>query len=227
MNKKENIIIASILAVALIVFISVCILIKLNSLPNMDIVWRDFAYSIRGDKGGFLYWLFRMITEFGYIYIMVAVIALLAIYTRLDNRFFILLGIILLSRIFNTAFKSIYDRARPLEEMRWQVETSSSFPSGHSTNVGVIFSYLAFLFYKDNHKKWIRVTGMVFSILIIPLVMLSRNILGVHYLTDVLAGAACGIMCGCIGMLLLNYLNYKNILTKPLIKIKKKEAVEE
>ena len=227
MNKKENIIIASILAVALIVFISVCILIKLNSLPNMDIVWRDFAYSIRGDKGGFLYWLFRMITEFGYIYIMVAVIALLAIYTRLDNRFFILLGIILLSRIFNTAFKSIYDRARPLEEMRWQVETSSSFPSGHSTNVGVIFSYLAFLFYKDDHKKWIRVTGMVFSILIIPLVMLSRNILGVHYLTDVLAGAACGIMCGCIGMLLLNYLNYKNILTKPLIKIKKKEAVEE
>ena len=220
--KKENIIIASILAVALMVFISICILIHLNNLPNLDIIWRDFAYNIRGDKGGFLYWVFRIITEFGYIYIMAAVVILLAIYTRLDNRFFIFLAILLLSRVFNTTFKGIYDRVRPLEEMRWQLETSSSFPSGHSTNVAVIFSYCFFLFYKDNHKKWIRVSGMVFSALIIPLVMLSRNILGVHYLTDVCAGAACGIMCGCIGMLLLNLFNMKNILTTPLIRSRKK-----
>ncbi len=227
MNKKENIIIASILAVALIAFISLCILIKMNNLPYIDVFWRGFAYDIRGEKGGFLYWLFRIITEFGYIYVMAAVIILLGVYTRLDNRFFILIAIIILSRVFNSSLKSIYDRVRPLEDMRWQVETSSSFPSGHSTNVAVIFSYLAFLFYKDDHKRWIRVSGMVFSIVIIPLVMLSRNILGVHYLTDVLAGASCGVFCGCIGMLLLNFFNEKNILTQPLIKKKSKEEVVE
>ena len=229
MNKKENIILGVIGVIALTIFTSICIVIALNRLPQIDVAVRDFAYQIRGEKFGFGYWFFRIITEFGYIYIMGIVIIALALYTRMDNRFWVFLFVLLLSRVFNTVFKEIYERARPLEEMRWQVETSTSFPSGHSTNVGVIFAYLAYIFYKSDSKVSIKATGMTLSIIIIPLVMFSRNILGVHYFTDVCAGASCGIMCAVIGMLLVNLFNYKNIMTKPLIfknYKKKEEAVE-
>ncbi len=37
--------------------------------------------------------------------------------------------------------------------------------------------------------------------LIIPLVMFSRLILGVHYFTDVIAGVSVGIMVSCLAML--------------------------
>ena len=229
MNKKENIIIGAIAALALAIFITMCVVVSINSLPAVDIAVRDFAYNIRGEKGGFVYWFFRIITEFGYIFIMGLIVIALAIYTRLDYRFWIFLFVVLLSRIFNTTFKEIYQRPRPLEDMRWAVETSTSFPSGHSTNVGVIFAYLFFILFKSDHKKSVKISGMVFCALIIPLVMFSRNILGVHYFTDVLAGASCGIMCAALGMILVNLFKYKNILTKPLIfkNYKKEELLNE
>ena len=229
MNKKENIIIGAIAALALAIFITMCVVVSLNSLPAIDISVRDFAYNFRGEKGGFGYWFFRIITEFGYIFIMGLIVIALAIYTRMDYRFWIFLFVVLLSRVFNTTFKEIFQRPRPLEEMRWEVETSTSFPSGHSTNAGVIFAYLFFIFFKSEHKKSIKISGMVFCALIIPLVMFSRNILGVHYFTDVVAGASCGILCAALGMVLVNLFKYKNILTKPLIfkNYKKEELVNE
>lgn len=65
-----------------------------------------------------------------------------------------------------------------------------SFPSGHATGVSALTRLLCEWF----KKKWLMI---LFTVLVL-LVMLSRNILGVHYPTDVLAGAFIGLTFGTV-----------------------------
>ena len=89
MNKK-NMSLLIVGLIFLIIFILMYILIWNSSEPlAIDYAVRDFCYNIRGEKYGLCYWLFRIITEFGYLYFAV-ILGILAIFLfRLDNRFFI------------------------------------------------------------------------------------------------------------------------------------------
>ena len=83
--------------------------------------------------------------------------------------------------------KRIVRRSRPTDErIEIGVKTPSqlSFPSSHATNTGaaaVVLSEIA-------GKKW--------PWALVPVMMASRNVLGVHYPTDTLAGAALGAAVG-------------------------------
>lgn len=55
-----------------------------------------------------------------------------------------------------------------------------SFPSSHAANTGAAAMHLA------------NITGKKWPWLLVPVMMLSRNVLGVHYPTDTLAGALLG-----------------------------------
>ena len=105
------------------------------------------------------------------------------------------------SATLNGALKDLVCRPRPykagvvsrVEVDNFLVSTkdldgSYSFPSGHATNAGAAFTLLSL-----TEKKKGRIALYIAALL---LVMLSRLYLGVHYPTDVLAGAAVGILCG-------------------------------
>ena len=64
-----------------------------------------------------------------------------------------------------------------------------SFPSGHAARAALLATLAVFL----GPPEW-------FFLLLIwaPLVALARVAMGVHYLSDILAGAACGAVCGAI-----------------------------
>ena len=221
--NKENIVLLSMLAFFVVLYTVICLVVyKAADIPQIDILVRDFAYSIRGEKGGLVYWIFRILTEFGDLFVIIVMVIAAAIYTKLDNRFFLLLFVILFSRILNTSFKAFFDRERPIEALRWQVETSSSFPSGHSTNVAAIFGFVGFVMLKSDEKCLVKRISLIFCPAIILIVMFSRNILGVHYFTDVTAGMSLGMLSATIGMILLNVFNEKNILTKGLFEYFKK-----
>ena len=66
--------------------------------------------------------------------------------------------------------------------MKIGVSTPSqlSFPSSHAANTAAAAAHLA------------DITGRKWPWLLVPVMMLSRNLLGVHYPTDTLAGAALG-----------------------------------
>ena len=94
--------------------------------------------------------------------------------------------------LLNLVLKNIFQRSRPTIPGAYMVETGFSFPSGHSM-VSLIFygviAYLALSYIKS--KKW-KVFITVITLMICALIGFSRLYLGVHFLTDVLAGWAAG-----------------------------------
>ena len=162
-----------------------------GALP-LDAAIRDFAYQIRGEKGGVIYWITRVVTELGYYPGVAIVLISVGIYTKFDERFFLVAFAVLTMHLSNSEFKHIVLRPRPLEEFRWQVETSTSFPSGHSATAGVLYTSALMVVLHSNLGSKIKTAAKIVLPLTILVVMTTRVILGVHYFSDVLAGAAFG-----------------------------------
>ena len=219
------------MAICLVTFIVLAVVIYLNRLEPLalDRAMRDFAYKIRGEKYGFCYWFFRIITEFGFVFTIIPIILVVVILTKFDYRAIIISLGILLATLLNFGLKEIYMRERPFADLRWMNEDSTSFPSGHSTSVGFLYPFLMYLAYhsKSISKKWKYVIYVACSV-IIPLVMFSRLILGVHYFTDVIAGVSVGIMVSCAAMLFYKICEKYDFMQEGLIdKIKNRKKDKE
>lgn len=110
-----------------------------------------------------------------------------------------------ISAIASTALKNIFDLPRPaglLESGSFyrigEVLMQKAFPSGHTLTAFAIASALYFSSAPNKRKK------LSILFLLAACVGLSRNAVGAHWLTDVLAGAGVGIWCGMIGALIAN-----------------------
>lgn len=106
--------------------------------------------------------------------------------------------------IFSVLFKNVFRRERPLE-MLVDKPFDFSFPSGHTICSIVFYGFLIYVVSKLVKNVNIRRLINFFLVIIIVLVPFSRVYLGVHFLTDVLAGVILGIVC------LLSFVNYVKI----------------
>ncbi|MHA1338280.1 MAG: phosphatase PAP2 family protein [Promethearchaeota archaeon] len=102
---------------------------------------------------------------------------------------------LLISVYINSLLKSIFKDPRPStnidpKEEYGLIETDYGFPSGHSQNAVATWGYIAFEF-KDKSRSYI--IPIIFSVLIL-LIALSRIILGVHDLQDIIGGLLIGIV---------------------------------
>jgi undecaprenyl-diphosphatase len=95
-------------------------------------------------------------------------------------------------RLLNYQLKEQFLRERPSFNAVYEA-THYSFPSGHSMNSIATYSFLCFLLirYLSNTNKQ-KMTLLISTITLIFLIGLSRIYLGVHYLTDVVAGFSAG-----------------------------------
>ena len=94
-------------------------------------------------------------------------------------------GIIILS-------KNIFLRERPL--IGSEILSSYSFPSGHSLIATTYYGFLIYLLRRSKCKEECKVIGTTFLTTLIVLICLSRLILNVHYLTDVVGGVILGLV---------------------------------
>lgn len=105
------------------------------------------------------------------------------------QRIFLFLDLISSGLIINIT-KNIFLRERPI--IGQNLLADYSFPSGHTFIAITFYGFLLYLVMKDkesNYKK-LKEGVLLFLIITIPL---SRLILGVHYLTDVLGGITLGL----------------------------------
>ena len=92
-NKKWWLVPTILGALAAIIVVTFMIVLSANNIEPLavDEVVRDFFYSIRGEKGGFVYWVFRILTEFGDIVGIAIMAVILIIYTKFYYRVCLLL----------------------------------------------------------------------------------------------------------------------------------------
>ena len=132
------------------------------------------------------------ITGLGNIFLVVTVAVIVGVILFIRKNWWRLLALFLgvaIGQAVLNILKVIFQRPRPKTEM---YVFSYSFPSGHVFSATVIYGfciYLAFRLIKNATVKWIVVTLLALLILLIGF---SRVYLGVHWLSDVLAGYATG-----------------------------------
>ena len=220
-NKKWWLLPAILGGVSLVILLTFIIALTANNIEPLaiDIAVRDFFYSIRGEKGGFMYWLFRILTEFGDIVGLAILAVVICIFTKVDYRVCLFVIGAALAHLVNDVLKDIFERARPIAEMQWQSESSKSFPSGHSKNASFMFSFIMYIAYKSNMKDVFKKTLYIACPTMIVIVMVSRMVLGVHYFSDVCAGCAVGLIFSAGMMVLYSICEKKNIFTTNLVDI--------
>ncbi|MDN4472121.1 phosphatase PAP2 family protein [Demequina zhanjiangensis] len=107
----------------------------------------------------------------------------------------LLAGAMVLSTLIAMIVKAIIERPRPDESLQVipGLETSFSFPSGHTTGAATLVLVLGYLVLRRRHPRKSLVAWAVLSVVVIVLVGGSRLYLGYHFFTDVLAGASLGV----------------------------------
>lgn len=200
LNKKSIIKLSIIaLAVVIISLMTALVLLANKEALGIDAVVRDFFYNIRGEKGGLIYWVTRVVTELGDIIAVAVVLVIIGIATKFDHRFVVFAIALLVMEVTKSTFKDIMFRTRPYEEFRWQYEASSSFPSGHSTCAATLYVFVLLLILDSNLSDKIKLTAKIVCPSLVVIVMCTRLVLGVHYFSDVLTGASLGtvVALGC------------------------------
>jgi len=92
--------------------------------------------------------------------------------------------------VLNEALKAFFARPRPA--LDWAESVSGlSFPSGHAMNSFVVYVVLGLLILRWRGAR-VGVAALTLALVVATLVGISRIYLGVHWATDVTAGAVAG-----------------------------------
>src|SRR5699024_2440090 len=167
--------------------ILVVVEISLGKMPLIDGVTRDFVPLF----SAFSYMFFRYITILGSKSFVIPFVLLFALFLYFKTKKWIpsliFTGGVLFAHLLNVLLKGIFVRERPSIVASYDA-LGYSFPSGHSMIAIVCYSLVAyFLMEYVLKEKW--QTAMVLStIFLVLLIGLSRFVLNVHFLTDIIVG---------------------------------------
>jgi undecaprenyl-diphosphatase len=94
--------------------------------------------------------------------------------------------------LVNSAVKILVDRPRPAVDHPIMTAFGKSFPSGHAMSSLVSYGSVLLAFLPAIGRRW-RTPAILATALLVLFIGCSRVILGVHFLSDVLAGYALGL----------------------------------
>ena len=180
MKDKKKIIII----VLSLLFIVLCILVKLDLLSNIDESVYKFITSNMNDTTTNIY---KVITFFGSTIFMVGLcVLLLVLFIILKKNIYgyIISGTLIFSTIMNNVIKVIIRRERPIYMI--VKETTFSFPSGHTMASVSMYGILIYLINKSNMNKKLKIILSIILGMIPFMVATSRIYLGAHYFSDIL-----------------------------------------
>ncbi len=198
MNFKKKLIIISLS----IIFILLVVLYYTNSIDIIDNFFYDKLILL---KNSFTTNIFKFFTHLGGFFGTVLLIVIVSIVNKKKGIYFLLnIGIILL---LNFIIKNIIMRARPID-INMIIETGYSFPSGHTMTSVASYGLIIYYLFNSNLKKLFKISLISLSFVAMLMIPISRVYLGVHFFSDILAGACLSIIWL---ILYTNYLKSKDI----------------
>lgn len=207
-NKTFNIWIVLSICLTIVcvgIFVFLAVRYEMNGNLSMDIAAIEFSKTIRSP---FLTGLFKVVTHFGSFLTIGILTAIMAIVIKpLLVKIFAVANIAIVGG-FCLVVKYLIKRPRPVD-VNLIKETGFSFPSAHAMIAVVFFGFLIFLILRYIKNKSLKITlTILFSVLAL-IIGYTRVYLGVHYLSDVLAGIVAGIAYLTAAILLYLFLEKK------------------
>ena len=123
--------------------------------------------------------------------IIIITLVLIFLLNTNHQRIFVIINTLISAGIIILS-KNIFLRERPL--IGSEILSSYSFPSGHSLIATTYYGFLIYLLRRSKCKEEYKVVGTTFLTTLIVLICLSRLILNVHYLTDIIGGVILGLV---------------------------------
>lgn len=183
--KKKKVLIP--LGVLSLLFIILTILVCTNTIEPLDNATSSFIISIRSPE---LTNTMNIITNISGSYALIVFTTLFIILIK-KKKYPLAITINLIAVFITSQLaKAIVERDRPLDML--VSAPGYSYPSGHSMVGLAYFSFLSYLVIKYIPNKIVKIILPIVFTITILLVGFSRIYLGVHYLSDVLAGFLLG-----------------------------------
>ena len=191
MKKRTKVIFIILLSI----FIILAIAVVCGLTQNIDNNTFNIMEKIRNEN---LTSIVVLITNLGGLpslfFIMAITVIILFILKKRKAGIAVALNLIISSCTY-VIMKSLIQRPRPIVEQSLIIERGYSFPSGHSTNNMAFYALAIYLVYNNVKNKKIRNTICIVLAIIPILIAFTRIYLGVHYLSDVIAGLCLGAIC--------------------------------
>lgn len=193
-TKAKSSIFTTFSAVALIIFICllVCVVAGIDlSIDNLGLLWAEH-------RNTFLNWFFKIYTFTGSVYFMIIVSVLTLVFMKNKKQALALALCLAVVGLLNLFVKLAVARPRP--DYGLIEESGKSFPSGHAM---ISMCYYGFLIYlSQGMKRWAKLSASISLPIAIFTLGMSRVYLGVHYMSDVIAGWCLGFVVLVIFVLL-------------------------
>ena len=173
----------------MIIFIILfCILTIIVSFDLSDDVDKNISRSISGQHGDPIFESMRYITKMGSFYfILPASITIIVLFYYLKETLLSILYAVMMLSVIPAYRITKYLLGRHRPEIDLIHETGYSYPSGHTVGAFTFFMGL-YVFYQLLYKEENNYPFLIVCILFSSLVGLSRMVLGVHFLSDVIGG---------------------------------------
>ena len=136
-----------------------------------------------------------------------AAIASVLMYRHQYRQSIVLLAVVVGGNLLNVGLKHLLHRGRPAIEDPLLMLPTYSFPSGHAMAATVFYGLAAAYAVTHLRSRHLAQSAILAAIIMITLVCVSRVYLGVHYLSDVIAGLAEGIAWLVVSLTALEYVS--------------------
>lgn len=182
--------------------------VESDGIVVVDFKFTELLYSMRSTWMSNTLYFFTQLGSRLSTYIVGGILTLTALYKKqyiIILAFWLTMGGVGLSVQYG---KKYISRNRPAE-VAYYAEPNFSFPSGHATTAIAQFGMVAYFLFRLLQAVRLRriVVGIAAGLIII--IGFSRIYLGVHFLSDVIAGFLLGGMWLLMGISLVEIMNYK------------------
>ena len=176
-----------IILLSLFVILIICVLLDLTGVIDYNV------YNLLStNEIEFIIAFFNVVTSLASSEaIIIITLALIFLLNTNHERLFVIINTIISAGIIIVS-KNIFLRERPL--IGSELLSSYSFPSGHSLIATTYYGFLIYLLKRSKCKEEYKVIGTTMLTTLIVLICLSRLLLNVHYVTDVVGGVILGLV---------------------------------